>query len=411
MQPRYTALNDSVEDEEVLVSKSYQEKGNNHSVTYSDTSSAFPSPHSFSPLHSSTDPLLLNSSSSSLETNDALVVIDLDTGEAEETLPSSSPIPLWRPSICVLPLSYMMVGTFQGLSSGVMTMFLLSINATEAQQLTIKTFRSLPAILKIFFGFLSDTLPLFGYRRKIYMAIGWLISSLSMFCLPLVPTTNIPLIGLFYFLFGLGFWMADVISDSIMVEKAKKEEGSSKGQLSSQCYSYRFLMNMITITIVTFAYDYISVNLVFYLLAFLPWLIMFPALYLYAEETYLPIVPIRLQIAEIWDTVCSQAVWQPMAFVYIYQLFQIGNGAWTQYLYTTLHFSSLEINSFSVVAYVLLYLGVQVYRNYLIQWNWRYIYYGVSFLSLLTSFMQILLLFQVNRQFGISDYIFALGGK
>ena len=135
--------------------------------------------------------------------------------------PLTSPTPppeinLWTPENCFLPLSYMMVGTFQGLSSGVMTMFLLEINATEAQQLTIKTLRSLPAILKIGFGFLSDAYPLFGYRRKVYMCIGWITSSVSMLGL-LGSGDHIPSISLFYFLFGFGYWMADVISDSIMV--------------------------------------------------------------------------------------------------------------------------------------------------------------------------------------------------
>ena len=125
-------------------------------------------------------------------------------------------INLWTLEKCFLPLSYMMVGTFQGLSSGVMTMFLLEINATEAQQLTIKTLRSLPAILKIGFGFLSDAYPLFGYRRKVYMCIGWITSSVSMLGL-LGSGDHIPSISLFYFLFGFGYWMADVISDSIMV--------------------------------------------------------------------------------------------------------------------------------------------------------------------------------------------------
>ena len=70
-----------------------------------------------------------------------------------------------------LPLTYLMVGTMQGVSSGVMTMYLLRIGATEAQQATILSLQSLPGSFKVFFGFISDTFPLFGYRRKVYMAL------------------------------------------------------------------------------------------------------------------------------------------------------------------------------------------------------------------------------------------------
>lgn len=340
---------------------------------------------------------------------------ELDAAEDSTPLQSQAEgseqtAPLWTLDNLALPLSYVMVGTFQGLTSGVMTLFLLSINASEAQQVTIKTIRSMPAILKIVFGFLSDSLPIYGYRRKVYMTIGWVLSSFSMIGL-IASGSNIPLIALFYFLFGLGFWMADVIADSIMVEKAKTEVGENRGKLSSLCYSYRFLANMITITIVTFAYDYITVSAVFSTLAVLPWLVMLPAIYYMHEQRHLPIASVQHQCNEIWTVVCSQAVWQPMAFVYAYQLFQIGNGAWTQYLFTSLHFTSLEINSFSVVAYVLLFLGVELYRRYMLTWNWRNIFISISALSVVLSINQILLLYQINRKIGISDYIFALGDE
>ena len=83
--------------------------------------------------------------------------------------PQNTPISLqlWRMENLALPISYLLVGTFQGLSSGVMTVFLLTMGATEAQQTTIKSLRSLPASFKVLFGFLSDTTPLFGYKRKV----------------------------------------------------------------------------------------------------------------------------------------------------------------------------------------------------------------------------------------------------
>jgi MFS family permease len=248
---------------------------------------------------------------------------ELSPLNSNDTTPSHNIINLWTLDNYCLPMSYIMVGTFQGLTSGVMTMFLLNIQATEAQQLTIKTLRSLPSILKIGFGFLSDTLPIYGYRRKGYMYIGWIISSLSMFCL-ICSGTNIPLIALFYFLFGLGFWMADVIADSIMVEKSKEEVGDNKGKLSALCYSYRFLFNMITITLVTFLYDYISVQFIFTILVLLPIFVMLPAVYFMREERYAAVNHINSQLNEIWSTVSSKAVWQPMGFVYVFSILQIG---------------------------------------------------------------------------------------
>ena len=50
-------------------------------------------------------------------------------------------------------------------------------------QATISSLKSLPSTFKLVFGFISDNVPLFGYRRKSYMLLGWAITSLSMFLL------------------------------------------------------------------------------------------------------------------------------------------------------------------------------------------------------------------------------------
>jgi hypothetical protein len=107
--------------------------------------------------------------------------------------------------------------------------------------------------------------------------------------------------------------------------------------------------------------------------------------------------------------VCSQAVWQPMAFVFLFTSFQVTNAAWQQYLYTVLKFSSIEINSLKIVAYILLYVGVIIYKNYLRGVNYRHIYISTSILRSFFSVLQIMLILQINRSFGISDYLFSLG--
>ncbi len=63
------------------------------------------------------------------------------------------------------------------------------LGATEAQQITTTSIRQIPASFKLLFGFVSDNVPLFGYRRKLYMLVGWMMSSLSM--LALIMFTNL----------------------------------------------------------------------------------------------------------------------------------------------------------------------------------------------------------------------------
>jgi len=73
---------------------------------------------------------------------------------------------LLRKENLAVPACYLLVGVLQGLSSPLINVFPLDLGATEAQQTTVSSIRSLPASFKLVFGFLSDNLPLAGYRRK-----------------------------------------------------------------------------------------------------------------------------------------------------------------------------------------------------------------------------------------------------
>ena len=143
------------------------------------------------------------------------------------------------------------------------------------------------------------------------------------------------------------------------------------------------------------------------LMAFLPIVVMVPLIWFFEEEKNPAVSDVRGQCKEIWNTVCSRAVWQPMGFVYLYNLLQIGNAAWKQYLKTVLEFTSTQLNSLLIVSYVLLYVGVMCYKYYFIKWSWRSIYIITTLLNGVLSVLQIFLLLQIT--FGLSNFLFALG--
>ena len=53
-----------------------------------------------------------------------------------------------------------------------------TLDASAAQQSVVIGLLSLPWALKIFFGFITDSLPIYGLRRKPYFIIGWSIWTL-----------------------------------------------------------------------------------------------------------------------------------------------------------------------------------------------------------------------------------------
>ena len=231
---------------------------------------------------------------------------------------------LMRRENIAIPACYLLVGLMQGLSGPLINVYPLDLGATEAQQVTLSSIRSLPASFKLLFGFWSDNVPLGGYRRKSYMLLGWIICSFSLVILmmgsdlsiaseavperaPTIPFLSVTLLG-----FGIGFWLSDVMGDSVVAEKAKLE--INKGHLQSTCYACRFFGLMVAAPCSTIIYSRYGPYYVFLVLTVLPISIL-PLIYNLKEERDAPVASTRDQCHEIWKTVCSRAVWQPMGFV------------------------------------------------------------------------------------------------
>jgi hypothetical protein len=338
---------------------------------------------------------------------------------------------LLRPENIAIPACYLLVGILSGLLGPLINVYPLDLGATEAQQTTLGSIRSLPASFKLLFGFLSDNFPIVGYRRKSYMLVGWFLAAASMSYLLLFSdlrlveeeyvdedgnvatrtaapdgAPTIPMLSLITLLFGTGFWIADVMADSIVAEKAKLEPVHSRGSVQSSCYSYRFFGLMIAAPFSTALYSSFGPYYVIMLLSLLP-LSILPLVYMLGEVRYAPVASTREQCGEIWNTVCSRAVWQPLGFVYIYNVLQVGNGAWREFLRTTLGFTSTELNSIYIASCVLLYLGILTYKYYLMHFSWRFVYIITTFLNGIFSILQVLLIMGIT--FGLSDFWFALG--
>eukprot|EP00551_Chaetoceros_affinis_P008116 CAMPEP_0203683548 /NCGR_PEP_ID=MMETSP0090-20130426/47576_1 /ASSEMBLY_ACC=CAM_ASM_001088 /TAXON_ID=426623 /ORGANISM="Chaetoceros affinis, Strain CCMP159" /LENGTH=535 /DNA_ID=CAMNT_0050552697 /DNA_START=64 /DNA_END=1671 /DNA_ORIENTATION=- len=352
-------------------------------------------------------------------------------------------VQLLRKENLAIPMCYLLVGIMQGLSGPFINVYPLFLGATEAQQVTISSIKSLPALFKLGFGFWSDNVLLWGYRRKSYMLLGWIMTSVSMICLltfsdlsrvpvdngggnnnnnddyyangndgnnvfytPAENSPSVTFLSAMLLMFGTGFWFADVMGDSLVAEKAKLEPEETRGHLQSTCYSCRFFGLMITAPISTVLYSTYGPELVIKLLAFFPW-VMVPFIYNLWERKDIEIKSTKDQCSEIWRTVCSRAVWQPMGFVYIYNVLQVGNAAWREYLRSILKFTDAQLNIMLIVAYVLLYVGVIAYKYYFIKWSWRTIYVFTTSLNAVFSGLQVLLIQGIT--FGLSPFVFALG--
>lgn len=337
--------------------------------------------------------------------------------------PSNIPriLQLFRCENLAIPASYLVVGVLQGMLRPLMNVWPIDLGASEAQQTTLAQIATLPAACKILFGFWSDNVPIAGYRRKPYMVIGWLLCSLVMarllhdYDLTIYRHRSryfygndeppLTFLGVSFVLYGTGLWCADVMVDSVVVQKTRMESEDRRGQLQSTCYVIRFFGLMISATTSTYMYSEYGPASILKLLMVIP-LFLLPLIVLMDEDT--SVQPhFKEQCCEIWKTVCRRSVWQPMAFIYIFNLLQVSNAAWHQFLSTTLSFNAAQLNMLLVVSYVFLYIGTLTYKCFFLHVSWRRLYQVSIGINCVLSSLQLLLIHQ--KSFGISPFWFALG--
>ena len=82
---------------------------------------------------------------------------------------------------------------------------------------SIQAFTFLPWSLKIFYGLISDNVPILGSRRKSYLIISAIMQFLTMMVLGLQHSQTEELATWMLFLSNLSIAFSDVIVDSLMV--------------------------------------------------------------------------------------------------------------------------------------------------------------------------------------------------
>lgn len=192
----------------------------------------------------------------------------------------------------------------------------------------------------------------------------------------------------------------------LQAEKARLEPKSRKGQLQSTCYASRFFGLMVAAPLSTVLYSHFGPSSVVLMIACTP-LPIVPFLLAFSETKFRHMQSTREQVIDIWNAVCVRAVWQPLGFLYIYNLLQVQNSAWRQYLSTVLDFTAEELNLLLVVSYIFVFIGTMAYKQYFLKTSWRRVYQLCILTNGLLTCSQLLLI--RGKTFGLSDFWFSLG--
>jgi folate/biopterin transporter len=288
-----------------------------------------------------------------------------------------------------------------------------------------------PWLIKPLYGFMSDSVPIWGYRRRSYLIICGALGAASWLTVSLPMVASAPVILVALTCGSLSTACADVVADSIVVELSRGKPQSTAGSLQSLCWASVSVGSVMSAYFSGSLVEAYGPRPVFLITACFPLLVA-------AAATAIPEVPVgntldgrpastgarpmttltKLkqvpgafvnQSKALWGAISEKSILYPAIFVFLWQATPSANTAMLYFETNELGFTTEFLGRIQLLASVASLLGVGVYNTWLKDVELKKIFMWTAFLGTGLGMTQLMLITGVNRTLGISDQIFALG--
>lgn len=269
---------------------------------------------------------------------------------------------------------------------------------------------ALPWMIKPLFGFISDGLPIFGYRRRPYLILAGLIGTLAWVMLAtVVHTAWAATAAIALSAFSVAF--SDVIVDSLVVERARKESLKDAGSLQSLCWGASALGGLITAYFSGFLLEQFSNRTVFAITASFPLIISLVASWINESQVEQPsqIDAVWQQAKQLRSAITQKAIWLPTAFLFLWQATPTADAAFFFFTTNELGFQPEFLGRVRLVTSIASLLGIWLFQRFLRSLPFRVLFGWTTVISAILGMTMLLLVTHTNRAIGIDDHWFSLG--
>ncbi|MGA9383045.1 MAG: folate/biopterin family MFS transporter [Phormidium sp.] len=314
------------------------------------------------------------------------------------------------PELVAILLVYFVQGVL-GLARLAVSFFLKDeLALSPAQVSALMGIAALPWMVKPLFGFISDGLPILGYRRRPYLILSGFLGSAAWISLATVvhsawaATVAIALSS-------LSVAVSDVIVDSLVVERARGESISDAGSLQSLSWGASALGGLITAYLSGFLLEHYSTRTVFAITASFPLIVSIVA-WLIAESPMIEKPDLSTawqQVKQLKKAVTQKAIWLPTAFLFLWQCTPTADAAFFFFTTNELGFQPEFLGRVRLVTSVASLLGIWLFQRFFKNVPFRTFFALTTLLSAVLGMTMLLLVTHTNRALGIDDHWFSLG--
>lgn len=314
------------------------------------------------------------------------------------------------PELLAILLVYFVQGIL-GLARLAVSFFLKDeLGLSPAEVSALMGIVALPWMVKPLFGFISDGVPLFGYRRRSYLILSGLLGAGSWIALATV-VDNAWTATLAISAGSLSVAISDVIADSLVVERARDESLSNIGSLQSLCWGTSALGGIVTAYFSGSLLEHFSPYTVFLITASFP-LFVSAVAGLIAENrvsSQIDFSAFKHQVGQLKGAITQKSIWRPTAFLFIWQATPTAESAFFFFTTNELGFEPEFLGRVRLVTSIAALVGVWLFQRFFKGVAFRKIFFWSTVLSAGLGMTTLLLVTHANRAIGIGDRWFSLG--
>ncbi len=269
---------------------------------------------------------------------------------------------------------------------------------------------AIPWMIKPLYGFISDGLPVFGYRRRPYLILSGFLGVASWITMATVvhqawSATLAIALG------SLSVALSDVIVDSIVVERARGEGVGTAGSLQSLCWGSSAVGGLITAYFSGLLLQHFNTQTIFLITAAFP-LIVSGVAWLISES---PITEkhnwqaIRQQLGQLKSAITQKSIWLPTLFLFLWQAMPTAEASFFYFSTNELGFTPEFLGRVRLVTSFASIVGIWVFQRFLKTVPFRVIFGWSTAIASILGLSMLVLVTHANRAIGISDQWFSLG--
>jgi folate/biopterin transporter len=357
--------------------------------------------------------------------------IDESLSSAQSSPQSSSSIKNWlqdtillglepTPEILAIVTIYFVEGAV-GLAQLAKTYLLKDqLHLGPAEMSALSGIFVLPWTIKPLYGFLSDGLPLYGYRRKSYLIAAGLTGGLSYALLGYSPfwdslETSTAVAGtcVALILSSACIAVSDVVADGIVVTRTRKESANNPalaGSLQSLCWGSSAIGALLASYYSGSLIETLGNRGVFGLTAALPLLVALIAIGVDEERvdsegstTANFLSGVQTQAETLWGALQQQAIWRPALFLFLWRATPTSDGAFFYFMTDDLHLGPEFMGRIQLVGAAAGLAGVWLYQQFFRNVNIKDLLFWSTIISFPLGLIPLLLITHTNQALGIPD--------